>query len=273
MGEPQIGSPTPGWQLLGPVRLFTPGAEGAGVVELDPGPGRQRLLAVALLLTPGRPVATGTLVRRIWGDRPPRAANPVAPLASRLRRSITPPGAARGPGWPGTVRFVTGGYQIDCEPALIDLHRARAAADAARAALAGGDRERAVTLFETAITGWQPTALAGLSGDWAERTRAQLADERIGLFLERAAVELGLGRHERVVDEIRQPAADRPDNEALVAVQMRALAGAGRGAEALRLYVRTRQVLADDLGVDPSPMLSALNVQILRGDPAVVRVP
>ena len=55
--------------------------------------------------------------------------------------------------------------------------------------------------------------------------------------------------------------------ERLVAALMRALVAAGRDTEALLVYQRTREALADALGVDPSPELSALHVALLRGEP------
>ena len=54
--------------------------------------------------------------------------------------------------------------------------------------------------------------------------------------------------------------------ERLVAALMRALVAAGRDTEALLVYERTREALADALGVDPSPELSALHVALLRGE-------
>jgi len=60
--------------------------------------------------------------------------------------------------------------------------------------------------------------------------------------------------------------AAHPLRERLVAALMRALAAAGRDTEALLVYERTRETLADQLGVDPSPELSALHVALLRGD-------
>src|SRR5258705_1135231 len=44
------------------------------------------------------------------------------------------------------------------------------------------------------------------------------------------------------------------------------LVATGRDTEALLVYQRTRETLADTLGVDPSPELSALHVALLRGD-------
>ena len=50
---------------------------------------------------------------------------------------------------------------------------------------------------------------------------------------------------------------------------MRALAGAGRQTEALALYEQTRDRLADELGVDPSPLLRDAHLAVLRGEAAV----
>jgi hypothetical protein len=60
--------------------------------------------------------------------------------------------------------------------------------------------------------------------------------------------------------------AAHPVRERLVAALMRALVATGRDTEALLVYQRTRKTLADTLGVDPSPELSALHVALLRGE-------
>ena len=48
---------------------------------------------------------------------------------------------------------------------------------------------------------------------------------------------------------------------------MRALYLAGRQGDALNVYQETRDLLADQLGVDPSPALSDVHLAILRADP------
>ena len=54
---------------------------------------------------------------------------------------------------------------------------------------------------------------------------------------------------------------------------MTALFNAGRQAEALKVFTRTRRVLADELGIDPSRDLRAVMEQILRQDPAITLAP
>ena len=69
-----------------------------------------------------------------------------------------------------------------------------------------------------------------------------------------------------LVTELTDLVAAHPVRERLVAALMRALVATGRDTEALLVYQRTREALADALGVDPSPELSALHVALLRGE-------
>ncbi len=89
---------------------------------------------------------------------------------------------------------------------------------------------------------------------------------RLTAMEDRLEAEIGLGQGAQLVTELTDLVAAHPMRERLVAALMRALAAAGRGNEALLVYQRTREALADSLGVDPSPELSALHVALLRGD-------
>ena len=83
---------------------------------------------------------------------------------------------------------------------------------------------------------------------------------------ERFDAEVTLGRGAELVTELTDLVAAHPVRERLVAALMRALAAAGRDSEALLVYQRAREALADALGVDPSPELAALHVALLRGE-------
>lgn len=83
---------------------------------------------------------------------------------------------------------------------------------------------------------------------------------------DRFDAEISLGHGAELVTELADLVAAHPVRERLVAALMRAHVATGRDTEALLVYERTRETLADELGVDPSPELSALHVALLRGE-------
>ena len=89
---------------------------------------------------------------------------------------------------------------------------------------------------------------------------------RLTALEDRFDAEISLGHGAELVTELTDLVAAHPVRERLVAALMRALVAAGRDSEALLVYQRTREALADALGVDPSPELSALHVALLRGE-------
>ncbi|WP_279583072.1 ATP-binding protein [Fodinicola feengrottensis] len=99
-------------------------------------------------------------------------------------------------------------------------------------------------------------------------TRAVTRLDRLRLTAieDRFDAEIGLGQGVELVAELIDLVAAHPARERLVGALMRALAAAGRDNEALEIYQRTRESLADTLGVDPSPELSELHVALLRGE-------
>ena len=76
---------------------------------------------------------------------------------------------------------------------------------------------------------------------------------RLAALEDRFDAEVDLGHGAELVAELTDLVAAHPVRERLVAALMRALAAAGRDTEALFAYERTREALADLLGVDPSP--------------------
>lgn len=249
-------------RLLGPVRLDTCGR------STDLGPGKQRCLLACLVLEPGRPISTETLIDRVWADAPAkRARNVMSTYITRLRGILRRAGCS-----PDTLqlRYAFGGYLAECDPMLIDLHRARRFVDAARASVS---QPGAADLLDRALREWQPVALAGVPGEWAQRVRDGLHQERLKIVARWADAELSQGHVERIVDRLQPLLVEHPTAEALAAPLMSALAGAGRAVQAQDCYVRLRGVLADELGTEPSAYLQDLYVQILCGEPSHPPVP
>jgi predicted ATPase len=158
-----------------------------------------------------------------------------------------------------------GGYRLTVEPDAVDAVRFERLAAQARDA----EGSRRVRLLREALALWRGAAMAdvGLEDSEAlDAAVARLERLRLAALEDRFDAEVGLGHGAELVAELTDLAAAHPVRERLVAALMRALAAAGRDTEALLAYERTREALADLLGVDPSPELSALHVALLRGE-------
>jgi tetratricopeptide (TPR) repeat protein len=170
----------------------------------------------------------------------------------------------------GRVRLVTqaDGYLIDVDPESVDLHLFRLRQRQARAMASSGEVERAVALLREADAFWRgDTALASLPGEWIASVRHGLEEERRNAILERAELELGLGRHADLVPELHRLLGQYGLDEAFIGCYLKSLYLCGRYADSLDAYARARRRMVDELGSEPGPELSSLHQRILRRDP------
>ncbi|QYC39012.1 Putative HTH-type transcriptional regulator [Nonomuraea coxensis DSM 45129] len=237
--------------LLGPFEVR--GGDG-GVVEV---PGvRLRALLAALALEPGRVVGRARLVDWIWGERPPSdEVNALQALVSRLRRVLPD----------GVVEADAGGYRLAVEAEAVDVCRFERLVGQAR----GAEPAARAEALRSALALWRGGAMEGIAlrdSDLFDAAVARLEEVRVAALGERVEADLRLGRGAELVSELTDLVATYPLREGFVAALMRALAEAGRGNEALTVYQRTRERLADELGADPSAELSALHTALLRGE-------
>ena len=237
--------------MLGPFEVRTDD----GVFADVPG-ARLRALLIALALEPGHGVPKATLVDWIWGERlPSDAANALQRLVSRLRKALPE----------GLVEGQTDGYRLRVEPDAVDAVRFERLVGRAR----NDEDPRRVRLLREALALWRgaPMQDVGLQDSAAfDAAVIRLEGLRLTAMEDRFDAEISLGHGVELVTELTDLVAAHPVRERLVAALMRALVAAGRDTEALLVYQRTREALADALGVDPSPELSALHVALLRGE-------
>ncbi len=73
------------------------------------------------------------------------------------------------------------------------------------------------------------------------------------------------GHHAAVIGELEELVREHPLRERLHGQRMLALYGSGRQADALEAFRHARQVLLDEVGLEPGPELRRLNDAMLRG--------
>lgn len=240
-------------RVLGPVEAWAAGRQ----VEI--GAPRQRAVLAAIAVDVGRPVLVDDLVDRIWGEHPPqRARHALYVYIARLRRALAESD--------GRLVRRSGGYLLDADADLVDLHRFRSLIAAAHEPRRT-DTDRS-SLSRRALTLWRGTPLGDIGGDWADRSREGWRQLRLDAAVTWAQAELRLGNAGAVVGPLTQLIEEYPLAEPLVVALMRALYASGNAAQALENYAVTRQSLIEQLGADPGPELRELHAMILRGDAA-----
>src|SRR5919106_35941 len=241
-------------RILGPLEVV----DGKGSISLG-GP-KQRAVLAHLALQANRVVPAERLIDEIWGEDPPPAArSALQSYVSHLRKAV------------GSDRLVgrLGGYVLHAASDEIDASRFEALVAEARR-LAVTDPAEAVLVYQRALALWIGPALHGL-GDQPSRQpkRPRLKELWMVATEGRISAELDLGRHRELVPELETFTGRHPFREHLWGHLMLALYRSGRQAEALAAYRRARDVLADELGIDPSPRLQRLHEQLLRQDGAL----
>ena len=243
--------------ILGPLEV----RNGPAAVRV-PG-AKERALLADLVVNTGQVVSADRLVEDLWGEDPPgNPANTLQGRVSALRRALGPAGS-------GLVVTRPPGYVLEAGPEQVDAARfERLVAEAL--VLGPSEGPRAAGLLEAALGLWRGRALAEFADrPWAQAEAARLEELRLAAREALAELALAAGGHAGLVGELEGLVAEHPTRERLRGQLMVALYRSGRQADALSLYQQTREVLAEELGIDPSPELQRLHQAILVQDPAL----
>ncbi|MEW1721598.1 BTAD domain-containing putative transcriptional regulator [Streptomyces sp. NPDC093109] len=212
----------------------------------------------ALLLARGRVVSDGRLSELLWGWNPPATWNAqIYTYISRLRKLL-------GPGVDLVRRQP--GYQLVAAGAHVDVIEFERLERLGRRALEERQFTKAAETLGKALDLWQGPALANVTAHLAEAELPQLEEIRMSALEHRIEAELALGRHERLTSELMRYVSEFPVRERLRAQLMTALYRCGRQAGALHAYQEGREVLAEELGVDPGVDLAATYQAVLSGE-------
>jgi DNA-binding SARP family transcriptional activator len=245
-----VGVSAVDFRLLGPLEAVAAGE------ALPLGGPKQRALLALLLIHANEVVSVDTLIEELWGESPPRTAPAyIQNCVSRLRKTFGP----------DLLETRAPGYVLRVDPQTIDARRFERLTQEVRDAPA---RERAGALRE-ALQLWRGSPLADLAFESFAQTEARRLDElRLAALEDRIEAELELGMHAELVGELEALARENAARERLRRLQMLALYRAGRQVDALAAYQEARLAL-DELGLEPSEELRALERMILVHDPSL----
>src|SRR5262252_4986049 len=225
------------FRLLGPIEALVDGREAAL------GAPKQRALFALLLVNRGRVVTADQLVDGLWGENPPASAvQSLQVYVHGLRRAV------------GGERIETAGrgYRVVVGDGELDLDRFERSLDRGRAALEAGRADDALDELREGLAIWRGPALAGLPEEIRRAAEAERLDElRLTALELHIDAELACGRHDAVVAELEALTAEHSYREKFLEQRLLALYRCGRQAEALEVYRNAREVLAEELGLDP----------------------
>ena len=219
---------------------------------------KQRAVLAHLLLRANHLVPTDVLIDEVWGEEPPETVrNALQSYASHLRKAL---GAER-------VEGSRAGYILRAETSELDAARFQSLLRDARRLLPI-DAKAAVGAFDHALDLWRGPAFGDLATETSLRSEAaRLDDLRLAALEERIDAQLTVGELGEIIGELENLTARHPLRERFWEQLMLALYRTGRQGEALGAFQRAREILADELGIDPSPELRKLHERILAQSP------
>ncbi|MDQ2586632.1 SARP family transcriptional regulator [Saccharothrix yanglingensis] len=257
---PVAPRPAPVYRVLGPLHV----ADGPDRVSRVP-PGRQQVVLGALLLDANRVVGIDHLIDAVWDDAPPvTARRQIQICVSALRANLTSIGRGE------AIVTRPPGYLLRVADGESDVQLFAALTAEGEALVRSGDPRGGLALLRQALALWRGPALGGTAGSRLTAKAAKLEEDRIAVLETCFDLELNAGRHRQVVGEISALVAQHPLRERLRSQLMLALYRSGRQAEALEAYRATRELLVDELGLEPGEDLRRLEAAILAGDPSLV---
>ena len=235
--------------------------------SLDLSSRRQRRLLAALIIHAGSVVSDERLTEMVWDEErlPDGGVRSLRTVMSRLRSTLElcEPGATH-------VHTRPPGYVFDLNGSTLDVTVFEQQLQLGKRSLAEGDATTAIGAFDTALKLWRGGAYAEFADeDWARAEAVRLEELRAVVHELRVDARLMGGAHAESIGELERLVATHPFRERPRLQLITALYRSGRQADALHAYQTYRELLADEMGLEPSVALQELEIQILRHDVAL----
>jgi DNA-binding SARP family transcriptional activator len=224
---------------------------------------RESDLLALLLVARGRPVSADRILLELWGAED-LASGPasVQVAVSRLRAWLDP-----GRSGPRPIERTPAGYVLEVGRADVDVWVFEELVQQALAARTPSER---LLLATRASDLWVGEPFAACHVDSVQCEASRLQELLVTLHETRAEALLALGRPAPAVRLLAPACAAHPYREELWALLARAQYACARQADALATLATLRASLAEDLGVDPSPVIRAMEQRILAQDPGLL---
>jgi DNA-binding SARP family transcriptional activator len=238
------------FEILGPLSI----RRGDRMLTLRSGHQRK---ALAALLINDRALLADELIDILWGERPPATAlGTLQTHISRLRATLG--------GQPDLLPSDATGYRLHIDETQVDARRFEQLVDRGnRVAAVDGYEARRVLADGLAL--WRGPALIDFRYEpFAQAEITRLEGLRLAALVQHISVGIDIGLHAEACSELEILVQDHPLHEELHALLMVALYRCGRQVDALAVYERLRGTLRDELGLEPTPELRALELDVLN---------
>ncbi|MGW8782461.1 BTAD domain-containing putative transcriptional regulator [Streptomyces sp. NPDC055796] len=159
------------------------------------------------------------------------------------------------------------GYRVQVARDQLDLLVFNGHIREARHAASGDRPEAAADELRAALALWRGPVMSGAGGSVVEAAGAVLEERRLGAAEQLFELRLSLGESGELIGDLRTLIAQHPLRESLRGHLILALYRSGRQAEALAEYAKVRELLVEELGIDPSAQLTKMYEDILRASP------
>jgi SARP family transcriptional regulator, regulator of embCAB operon len=225
---------------------------------------KMREVFALLLLHRNETISVPAIIREVWDENVPASAvttiqTYVYHLRKRLRQMALQDDGCR-------LLTQHPGYTLRVDGARLDLADFTDLVARGRAAAEHGRPADAVVHLEQALALWRGPGLDDVNkGRQLETDVARLEEERIHAAELLVAAEMQLGRHRELLPRLQTLVASYPLNEWFHEQLITALHRSSRRGDALRAYHNARRILDEELGLDPSPQLERLQLEVLAG--------
>jgi WD40 repeat protein/DNA-binding SARP family transcriptional activator len=223
---------------------------------------RQRRLVAMLLVHRNSVVSADRLNEAVFAGEPtPGAQTTLRSYVARLRKVVDGDGSGSG------VVTQAPGYMLEVHDDAFDVARFERLVAEGRARLAHDDAVAASSALRKALALWRGEPYVEFADeDWARPEAQRLGEVHVAAYESLVDAELACGRAADMIPEIEALVAEHPLREAFRAQLIVALYRTGRQVDALRTFQQYREVLGQELGLDPSPELVDLDRRVLAHD-------